>query len=68
LTYPKDSKNRESANLSQPTVFQQNPSCPGNGLRGQGTEKERGVERILGEIGGMAGAGLFGKAFCFNGF
>jgi hypothetical protein len=37
-------------------------------VRGQATEKERGGERNSGEIGRAAGAGCFGKAFCFKGF
>jgi hypothetical protein len=65
---PKDCKNTDSTDLSQLFVFQQNLSCPGNGLRGQGTEKERGGERISSEIGGIAGAGVFGKVFYFKGF
>ncbi|MDH3660086.1 MAG: hypothetical protein OEU92_08660, partial [Alphaproteobacteria bacterium] len=49
-------------------IFQQNTSCPGNGPRGQGTEKERRGERNSGEMGGFAGAVRFRKAFYFKGF
>jgi hypothetical protein len=68
LAHPKRFTNTDSDQFPQSLEIPQNPSCPGNGLRGQGTEKERAGERISGDIGGIAGAGVSGKVFYFKGF